>query len=921
MKANLLGLICLSLMVGVSAQVRHPLLVNFATAPLPQGQTGTIRVEVNDPQGQAIAATGKVVNLATGVERGFQTDAQGKSNLEQLPFGRYRLEVSREGFARQSVLLDVQSTTPITRTVTLTIGALAFNVEVVAATPLAGADLEAHEVPTPVQAASLRDIQASNALDISDFLNRRLKGVHLNEMQGNPYQADLNYRGYTASPLLGTPQGLSVYLDGVRLNQPFGDVVSWDLIPRNAIAEVALLPGSNPLFGLNTLGGALAMQTKDGRNAPGTSLEISGGSFGRLMGDFEHGGASSNGFHWYTASSLFFENGWRTDSPSNVRQFFGKLGWQQNRTSLGMTVMYANNSLIGNGLQEQRFLDRDYQSIYTKPDITANRAPFFNFNARHGFNSHVAISGNAYFRSIRTHTLNGDINEESLKQQVYQLSDDDRDALTAAGFTGVPTNITAANTPFPFWRCIAQSLQRDEPSEKCNGLLNRTRSQQYNYGASGQATFVNFPNGQRNQLTAGGAFDRNRVDFVQSTQLGYLNPDRSVTGVNSFGDGVTGGVADDAPFDTRVDLNGRIQTFSLYATDALALGNKLTLSLSGRYNRTTIKNSDRINPGGGLGSLDGNHTFDRFNPAVGLTFRPVRYLNAYASYSEGNRAPTSVELGCADPASPCKLPNAMAGDPPLQQVVTRTFEAGLRGGQESRVSWNIGWFRGENRNDLLFVASEQTGYGYFKNFGKTRRQGLESDINARIGRLSLGGGYTFLNATYQSEEEVNGESNSSSNAEAPGLEGLIEIEPGAKIPLIPQHMFKLFADWQATEKFSLNFGVQALSSSYARGNENNQHQPDGTYYLGAGKSPGYSVANLGARYQINRHVELFARVNNLFNRQYYTAAQLGPTGFTANGNFIARPFAAVDGEFPLQHATFYAPGTPRGAWGGIRLKF
>jgi len=917
MNATGLGLVILSLALSISAQVRRPLWASFAS----QVQTGTVRVEVSDPQGQVLQATGKLIRLATGVERSFQTDAQGRATLEQLPFGRYRLEVSTEGFSRQTVLIDVQSATPITRNVTLTVGALAFNVEVVAATPLAGAELEANEIPSPVQAAPSRDIQASNALDVADFLNRRLRSVNLNEIQGNPYQSDLNYRGYTASPLLGTPQGLSVYLDGVRLNQPFGDVVSWDLIPRQAIAEVALLPGSNPLFGLNTLGGALALQTKDGRSAPGTALELSGGSFGRLVGDLEHGGASSKGFHWYTASSLFFEDGWRTDSPSSVRQFFGKLGWQREKTSLGLTVMYANNSLIGNGLQEQRFLDRDYRSVYTKPDQTVNRAPFFNFNARHGFNSRVAVSGNAYWRSIRTRTLNGDINEESLEQQVYQLSDDDRDALTAAGFTNVPTNINAANTPFPFWRCIAQSLQRDEPSEKCNGLLNRSNSRQYNFGGAGQITLVSFPNGQRNQLTAGGVFDRNRVDFTQSSQLGYLTPDRGVIGVNSFGDGVTGGFADDEPYDTRVDLNGRINTFSVYATDALAVGNKLTLSLSGRYNRTTVRNRDRINPGGGRGSLDGDHAFDRFNPAVGLTFRPVRYLNAYASYSEGNRAPTSVELGCADPESPCKLPNAMAGDPPLQQVVTRTFEAGLRGGQETRFSWNLGWFRGENRNDILFVASEQTGFGYFKNFGKTRRQGLEADLNARIGRLSVGGGYTFLDATYQSEEEVNGESNSSSDAEAPGLEGLIEIEPGAKIPLIPQHQFKLFADWQTTEKLSLNFGVLALSSAYARGNENNLHQPDGTYYLGSGRSPGYSVANLGARYQINRYVELFARVNNLFNRQFFTAAQLGPTGFTANGNFIARPFAPIEDDYPVQHATFYAPGAPRGAWGGIRLKF
>lgn len=900
--------------VVLSAQARH----GFAVQQQP---TGELRLEVKDPTGKVLAAAGTLTNLATGVSRSFQTDAQGRFTLSGLNFGRYRLEISQTGFATQSVLVDVQSATPVVRSVTLTLGGLAFNVDVVAATPLPGADLGADEIAAPVQAAPLGDIRSSNALDISDFLNRRLKAVNLNEVQGNPYQADLNYRGYTASPLLGTPQGLSVYLDGVRLNQPFGDVVSWDLIPRIAIAEVALIPGSNPLFGLNTLGGALVLQTKDGLNSPATAFEIGGGSFGRLTGELEHGGSNTKGLHWYTASSLFFEDGWRTDSPSNVRQFFGKLGWQRDRTSLGMTVAYANNSLIGNGLQEQRFLDRDYRSVYTKPDITNNRAPFFNFNARHGFNSRLAISGNAYVRSIRTSTLNGDINEESLDQQIYQLSNDDRAALAAAGFTGVPTNITAANTPFPFWRCIAQVLQRDEPSEKCNGLLNRTRNEQYNYGGSGQFTLVNHPNGQRNQLTAGLAFDRSTVDFTQSTQLGYLNPDRSVTGLNAFGDGVTGGIADDEPFDTRVDLNGRIQTFSLYATDSLAIGNKMTLSLSGRYNRTTVKNRDRINPGGGRGSLDGDHAFDRFNPAVGLIWRPLRHLNAYASYSEGNRAPTSVELGCADPESPCKLPNAMAGDPPLQQVVTRTFEAGLRSGQESRINWNFGWFRAENRNDILFVASEQTGFGYFKNFGKTRRQGFEADLNTRIWRFGLGGGYTYLDATYQSEEEVNGESNSSSDAEAPGLEGLIEIEPGAKIPLIPQHMFKLFADLQATKKFSLNFGVLALSSAFARGNENNEHEPDGTYYLGEGRSPGYAVANFGARYELNRHVELFARVNNLFDKRFFTAAQLGPTGFTAEGNFIARPFPEVDGEFPVQHVTFLAPGAPRAAWAGIRLKF
>ena len=153
-----------------------------------------------------------------------------------------------------------------------------FKVEVIATTPLPGVDLPLSQIPAPVQTAIDRDIEESGALDLADFLNRRLNGVHVNEMQGNPFQPDISFRGYTASPLLGTPQGLSIYMDGVRLNQPFGDVVSWDLIPRMAISAIALMPGSNPLFGLNTLGGALSIQTKDGRSNPGTTVQAIYGS-------------------------------------------------------------------------------------------------------------------------------------------------------------------------------------------------------------------------------------------------------------------------------------------------------------------------------------------------------------------------------------------------------------------------------------------------------------------------------------------------------------------------------------------------------------------------------------------------------------------------------------------------------------------
>lgn len=197
-------------------------------------------------------------------------------------------------------------------------------VNVVGATPLPGLELPRDRVPAPVQTATGAEIANSGALSLADFMNRRLGSVHVNEIQGNPFQPDVSFRGYTASPLLGTPQGLSVYVDGIRVNQPFGDIVSWDLLPRTAIASIALMPGSNPLFGLNTLGGALAVQTKDGFTEPGSSFQLTAGSYGRVMAEGESGGNDGHGFAWYGAANVFRESGWRDDSASELGQVFGK---------------------------------------------------------------------------------------------------------------------------------------------------------------------------------------------------------------------------------------------------------------------------------------------------------------------------------------------------------------------------------------------------------------------------------------------------------------------------------------------------------------------------------------------------------------------------------------------------------------------
>jgi outer membrane receptor protein involved in Fe transport len=799
-------------------------------------------------------------------------------------------------------------------------------VTVIGTTPLPGVALPSGDAPGPVETATDRDIDNSGALDVADFLNRRMNGVHVNEVQNNPFQPDVNYRGYTASPLLGTPQGLSVYMDGVRLNQPFGDVVSWDLIPRIAIGSTTLMPGSNPMFGLNTLGGALSLQTKDGHTHAGTALQATYGSNARRALEFEHGGqTASKGFHWYLAGNVFAEDGWRDDSPSDVRQVFGKVGWPRDRGEVIASAGYANNSLTGNGLQDFRLLDRDYASVYTKPDTTDNRSTLVNLSARRQLRPRLSLLATGYYRDIRTNSVNGDINEDSLDQSLYQPGAPERAALAGAGYGTVPASgLNAGNTPFPSLRCIGNALLNDEPSEKCNGLINQTHTSQHNGGLFAQVTHRRPVGSHENVFTVGGGFDRSTVGFTQSTELGYLNPDRSVTGVGAFGDGgITGGNTDGVPYDTRVDLDGTVTTGSVYLTDTLAVGSRTHLTLSGRYNRTSLRNRDRIQPGGGPGSLDGDQVFERFNPAAGVTVDVSPTLNAYAGYSEGSRAPTSIELGCADPEQPCKLPNAMAGDPPLNQVVTRTLEAGIRG-TYSHLAWYAGAFRAENRDDILFVTSEETGFGYFKNFGRTRRQGLELGVRSRLGRLTLGAGYTFLRATFESTETVNGEGNSTNDAAKegePGLEGVIEIGPGDRLPFIPEHLLKVFGDVQVTSRLSADLDLVASSGSYARGNENNLHEPDGTYYLGQGAVDGYAIVNIGAHFALTKRVQLIGQINNLFDRHYATGAQLGPAGFTASATFVARSLPAINGEFPVPQTTFLAPGAPLRAWIGARLHF
>jgi len=729
-------------------------------------------------------------------------------------------------------------------------------VEVISMTPLPGIGLPSNQVPANVQTVKGEEMQHQQSLTIADFMSQNMNGVNVNETQNNPFQPNVNFRGFTASPLLGTPQGLSVFQDGVRINEPFGDVVSWDLIPMNALANMSLIPGSNPLFGLNTLGGVISMQTKRGATHQGGAVELSAGSWDRYNAQAEYGGKAANGVDYFISGNWFDEEGWRDASPSEVRQMFGQIGWQNETTDLNLTMSLADNDLIGNGLVQKEFLrEQDWDVINTKPDQTENKLAFLNFNGSHWLSDHTMFSGNAYYRHARTRTLNGDVN-------------DDVDEATFD-----PTCADSA-----------------DPETDCGGALNRSNSRRVGYGFTAQLNFDQDFMGHKNLFIAGLGYDRSRTDFRQSSELGDLTASRGVTGTGIFND------------EAEVELDGVNRTWSLFATDTFSFNDVYHLTLSGRYNHTKVDNKDRLIPDSSdPESLTAEHTFNRFNPAIGLAITPSKALSFYASYNEGSRAPTSIELGCANPDEPCKLPNAMAGDPPLDLVVSKTFEGGVRGKLNQDLGYSASLYRTQNTDDIQFIASSSTGAGYFDNVGKTRRVGADFGLDGAFGKFRWFAGYSYVKATYESEFDLVNEVNNS----AVGDE--IHVSKGDNIPGIPRHQFKLRGEWEALPQWTIGTNIVAFSDQYAHGNENNDDHGEGA------KIGGYTIVNLDTRYRFgDTGWQVFGKVNNVFDKEYYTGGMLGETFFEADGTFM-------DGDD--ERSSLVSPGAPRAAWVGVRYEF
>ncbi len=739
-------------------------------------------------------------------------------------------------------------------------------IDVYSSSPLPSIGLPKNMVPANIQTINSNELDAQSGVSIADFMVNNLQGVTVNEIGGNPFQLELNFRGYNATPISGNPQGLSVYIDGIRANQPFSNTVLWDLIPNFSISNMQMVAGSNPVYGLNTLGGAMSMQTKSGQNFKKEVVDVSAGSWARNTSVVEVGGVLvDSNMDYYIGFEHFNENGWRKFSPSHVNQIFGKLGFESEMSRYEVTYTGAHNLLIGNGLTPKDLLGAERDGIHTLEDETKNEYSQLALNMSHFFNEESMIAGNIYYKRSDRATYNGDLNDDYCDSTRGDEDECSVESLAAYDADNDDTNLY-------------------------EGVLNRTNTLQDAFGINLQTTFDQDWYDRRNQIIVGVSAEYSQIKFKQTEQ------EVKTLALNGFFGGDLQGI------EQATGLTGKTKTYGAFVTNTHSLNDRLNINTAIRYNHVQVDNRDTFNGPGSSASLTGKHHFERFNPSIGVTFQPNEILSTYASYSESSRAPTSIELGCANPAQPCNLPTQMADDPPLNQVVAKTLEGGVSGKVTKDTSWNMSIYHAINHDDILFVyANASNGLGYFTNVDETTRKGLDVGVSTKFNKLSLNFNYGFVMAQYGTNFTLVSEVNSSAS------DDVIQVSDGDYLPNIPKHHLKIRADYEIKPRWNIGATLTAFTESYMMGNENQQHDSSGGLQ---GEIPGYAVVNLDSQYNFHDNWELHAKVINLFDQDYYSGGRLAQTSVQTDRSFgDERSVASL------------IPGAPRAGWVGISKSF
>jgi outer membrane receptor protein involved in Fe transport len=523
----------------------------------------------------------------------------------------------------------------------------------------------------------------------------------------------------------------------------------------------------------------------------------------------------------------------------------------------------------------------------------------------------LSFSGIGYYRKFKSKVIDGNLSEVGLcddsgmypgqlcleedgGEEPFVPPIDFADVATGVGYTGAPDD-------FPF------------------GSIERISTDAESFGGSVQAVNTAELFSRPNRFMIGASYDRGKVNYGTSSEIGEIGNRFVVTGSGVIIPAPTDPDSDDetpelAPrlLETQNDYVGVYFNNSLDVTDAF------TLTVGGRYNYARIQISDETaalteNGVGYLPDLNVTNDFQRFNPMVGGTYKLMKGLTAYGSYSEANRAPTAAELGCAEEDNPCFIESFLTDDPPLEQVVSRTVELGLRGEERyfdgALLTWSAGLFGTLNQDDIINVASQtQPGRGFFQNAGDTLRQGIELAAGYQTRRYSVYGSYAFVDATFQDDLILPAPNtpNGTFNCDGPGPDEpqCQAVSDGDSLPGIPRHRFKAGFEYWVTPQWKFGSDFLAVSDQFFFGDEANNNR----------KLSGYTRVDLKTSYKLSDNAEAYGLIRNLFDRRY------GLYGTFFDTDEAAEAFQAAGYEDPTDPRSI-SPVQPFAIYGGLRITF
>ena len=797
-------------------------------------------------------------------------------------------------------------------------------IEIIGISPLPGIEIDRNRIPNTSQSINVEEINKSTAFSFSDLLGEKLSGITVKDVQNSPFQKNLDYRGFTASPLLGESQGLAVYLNGTRINEGFGDTLQWELVPEVAVNKIDLM-SSNPVFGLNALGGSLALTTKKGidfvstKNSSISNFEV--GGFNSASGTLELGtGTENSGL--YIAMESSYDGGWRDNSAGDVQRLFINYGILNDNYDVDVTLINADTALNGNGVTPTELLKVRRESLFTWPDHTANKLYLAASTANFYLEDDSIINTSIYYRRLIRDTLNAD---EIDAEECDEDNENGHQAQLKSDFGTEDSPLCGDdNSSGDYGILIDQygnAISTDDNIRRY-GLLNKSSTMTVTWGGTAQYNInQNFLEKNHN-LILGASIDKSRTAFHSRGELGQLHQNRTVTNVfNNDGGlitleaeqehtGANGGKEDNTKRGDigNVQLASKVDYYGVYLNDTIKIDDQIDLTLSARANLAYVKLYDHLKTSFTRTETNtGSHRYFRFNPAIGATYKYNNNTAFRASYKEANRTPAPVELSCASPSAPCRLPNAFVADPPLDQVITRGIELGGRGKIDNH-HWEMTAYHFINTDDILFVSTG-TGVssGYFKNFGETQRQGIELSLNSKyentLGNFNLFSNYSLLYATYETAHTLPAANHPSGNN---------DIEKGDSIPGMPKHTIKTGINQEFSS--NLNTGINMVYSSgvYFRGDESNQLKQTNPYV----------VFNANASWKLSNMFEFYGRIDNILDSKYETMGVLGE----ASSSEVSVPITELGDSGsgtavgPLD-PRFLSPGSPQAFFIGIRANW